>query len=110
MIFMCIAYFKMNKLERNPTKYMKEKCAFLLSRGYTLKVYHKNGEYNFHFYLRDEQCKKKDVYYLDCHYIDFLFENDSVDCQYSNINASGNIRKLNIDLPAEFNSLTNMEK
>ena len=108
---MCIAYFKMNKLEKNPTKYMKEKCAFLFSRGYKLETYHKNGEYCFHFYLKDKQYKNKDnCYYLDYHYIDFLFENDSVDCQYSNINASGNIRKLNIDFPEKFNSFTNMEK
>ena len=108
---MCIAYFKMNKLEKNPTKYMKEKCAFLFSRGYKLETYHKNGEYCFHFYLKDKQYKNKDnCYYPNYHYIDFLFENDSVDCQYSNINASGNIRKLNIDFPSEFNSLTNMEK
>ena len=106
---MCIAYFKMNNLEKNPTKYMKEKCAFLFSRGFKLKTYHKNGEYNFHFYLKYKQ-DKNNSYYSDRNYINFLFEDQQVDCQYSNVNTSGNIRKLNIDFPAEFNSLTNMEK
>ena len=28
---MCFAYFKMNKFEKNPQKYIKEKCSFLIS-------------------------------------------------------------------------------
>lgn len=51
--YMCFAYFKMNKFERNPEKYIKEKCTFLFSRGYSLKTFQKNAEYCFDFHIRN---------------------------------------------------------
>lgn len=101
---MCFAYFKMNKFERNPEKYIKEKCAFLFSRGYSLKTTQRNAEYFFNFYIKDKNNR-------DINHIYFLYENDYVDCTFSNINTSGtNLKTLNIDYPILFDSLSNIEK
>ena len=102
---MCFAYFKRNKFEKNPKKYIKEKCSFLLSRGYTLKSYNRNAEFCFNFYIKDEENN-------DFNHIYFLYENDYVDCTFSNVNTKGevNIRTLNITIPALFESFKNIEK
>ena len=76
---MCFAYFKMNKFEKNPKKYIKEKCSFLISRGYTLKTFNRNAEFCFNFYIKDEENN-------DFNHIYFLYENDYVDCTFSNFN------------------------
>ena len=101
---MCFAYFKMNQLERNPEKYIREKCAFLFDRGYSLKTFHRNGEYYFNFYIKDEDNN-------DINHIYFLFENEYVECTFSNVNTlECNLKTLNIGFPETFDSLTNIEK
>ena len=102
---MCFAYFKMNQFEKSPKKYIKEKCSFLLSRGYTLKTFNRNAEFCFNFYIKDEENN-------DFNHIYFLYENDYVDCTFSNVNTNGevNIRTLNITLPNLFETFTNIEK
>ena len=101
---MCFAYFKMNKFDRNPEKYIKEKCAFLFARGYSLKTTQRNAEYFFNFYIKDKDNR-------DINHIYFLYENDYVDCIFSNINTSKtNLKTLNIDYPILFDSLSNVEK
>ena len=102
---MCFAFFKMNKFKKNPKKYIKEKCSFLLSRGYTLKTFNRNAEFCFNFYIKDEENN-------DFNHIYFLYENDYVDCTFSNVNTNGevNIRTLNITLPNLFETFTNIEK
>ena len=101
---MCLAYFKMNKFERNPKKYIKEKCSFLFAKGYSLKTFHRNAEYYFDFYIKDKNNDNNNHIY-------FLYENEYVDCNFSNVNTfEENIRTLNISFPPEFNLLTNMEK
>lgn len=109
---MCFAYFKMNKFEKNPEKYVRKKCSFLFSRGYTLKTFHRNGEYCFDFYVKDEtnDIDCKNTYFYRNH-ICFFYENDYVDCEFSNANAlESNIRTLNIEFSPNFDSLTNIEK
>lgn len=101
---MCFAYFKMNKFEKNPQKYIKEKCSFLISRGYTLKTFHRNAKICFNFYIRDKENNDKNHIY-------FLWENEYVDCTFSNVNTSEvNIKTLNISYPPQFDLFTNMEK
>lgn len=90
---MCFAFFKMNKFEKNPKKYIKEKCSFLLSRGYTLKSYNRNAEFCFNFYIKDEENN-------DFNHIYFLYENDYVDCTFSNVNTKGEVNCLFRQFPA----------
>jgi len=100
---MCFAYFKMNKFEKNPKKYIKEKSSFLFSRGYKLKVFHRNAEYCFNFYLDGKD--------LDNNHIYLFYENEFVDCTFSNANtAETNIKSLDIQFPFLFKDMTNMEK
>lgn len=101
---MCFGYFRMNKLERNPEKYIREKCAFLFARGYSLKTFHRNSEYCFNFYIKDKDNN-------NVNHIYFLFENEYVDCTFSNVNTlEVSLKTLNIGFPETFDSLTNMEK
>lgn len=100
---MCFAYFKMNKFEKNPKKYIKEKSSFLFSRGYKLKVFQRNAEYCFNFYLEGKD--------LDNNHIYLFYENEYVDCTFSNANTvETNIKSLDIQFPFLFKDMTNMEK
>lgn len=76
---MCFAYFKMNKLEKNTKKYIKENCSFLFFKGYLLKVFRRNGEYCFNFYLNDGD---------NVNHINLFFEGEYVDCSFSNANTN----------------------
>ena len=70
---MCFAYFKMNKFERNPEKYIKEKCSFLFSKGYSLKVFHRNGEYCFDFYIRGkDKLQNNHIYFFTIYFLSNL--------------------------------------
>ncbi len=102
---MCFAWFKMNNFERNPKKYIERKCDFLFSRGYSMKIFQRNAEYNFDFFIKGKDNN-------NCNHIYFFYENDYVDCFFLNINNNEmmNIRSLNISFPSSFDSLTNMEK
>lgn len=102
---MCFAYFKMNQFERNPKKYIRKQCDFLFAIGYSLRMFKKNSEYCFDFYI-----KSKNNDYEDNH-IYFHYENEYVDCLFSNINTTEvNIKTLNIKYPVSFDLLTNIEK
>lgn len=99
---MCFAYFKMNKLEKNPKKYIIENCSFLFSKGYLLKVFRRNGEYCFNFYLNGED-NVNNIY--------LFFEGEYVDCSFSNANTDEvNINTLDIQFPVHFCHMTNIEK
>ena len=101
---MCLAYFKMNKFEKNPKKYIMKKCSFLFSRGYSLKTFQKNAEYCFDFYIKDKGNK-------DINHIYFFYENEYVDCTFSNVNCTeSHLKTLNIDYPVAFDVLTDIEK
>lgn len=102
---MCFAYFRMNKYEKNDKKYIKEKCEFLLSRGYSMDFLRRNSERCFFFYVKDK--KGKETNNSICLYE----ENAWVSCSYSNITTPrADIKTLNIDLPEQFDSFTDMEK
>ena len=95
---MLFAYFKMNKLERNPKKYMKKQCHFLLENGFRFKAFNCNTEYCFEFYLNET-------------HIYFYYENEYVDCCFENINtAKTNLSSIAGKFPAFFDELTNIEK
>lgn len=59
---MCFAYFKMNELEKNPKKYMKNKCSFLLEKGFLFKCSNCNAELGAHFYTNN---KRGYCYYIN---------------------------------------------
>lgn len=102
---MCFTYFKMNLFERNPEKYIRKKCDFLFARGYSLKIFHRNSEYCFNFYIKSVNNDYED------NHIYFHYENEYVDCSFSNINTTEvNLKTLNIKYPVSFDLLTNMEK
>lgn len=95
---MLFAYFKMNKFERNPKKYMKKQCHFLLEKGFHFKVSNCNAEYCFEFYLNET-------------HIYFYYENEYVDCCFENANTTKtNLTNIVGNLPAFFDKSTNMEK
>ena len=101
---MCFAYFRMNDFEKHPVTYIKKNCAFLFSRGYSLKTSHINAEYCFDFYIKDKDNN-------NTNHICFLWENEYVSCQFSNANSANvNLNTLPVEFPAIFDMLANIQK
>lgn len=93
---MCFAYFKKNKFERNPKEYIKNKCSFLLKKGFAYECIHYDEKYVFHFYL-------------DKTHINFFFEN-KIYCTFSNINLQEcNLQTITHYLDT-FDTLSNKDK
>ena len=98
---MCFAYFRMNQYEKNPLKYIEQKCEFLLMRGYSLHYWSRNAEKFFSFNVENPDFES---------HIYLYSENDTVNCSFAKKSREMDITTLGIKLPADFYEWTNIEK
>ena len=98
---MCFAYYRMNQYEKNPLKYVEQKCEFLLLRGYSLHYRPRNAEKFFSFNIENPNFES---------HIYLYSENDEVNCFFAKPSRKLDITTLGIKLPDDFYEWTNIEK